>query len=136
LPDIGKPTQMWIACGTRSFTRQYGTAFAPLPAVSVDTDSMVTGGPSPTSSTEPMPVTSQVVTGDCAWATDATSAQRAAAKVDVPGRGPGRDEVVLAFVFMRVPTVPARNPRLIACGYEPTRTSLIGGLFGPDAAQD
>src|SRR5512134_3281691 len=59
---------MWIAWGTSTLTRQYGTAVAPRPAVPVDTDSIVTGGPSATSETEPIPAASHVVTWGWAYA--------------------------------------------------------------------
>jgi hypothetical protein len=69
---------MLIACGTSTFTRQYGTDTGPVVAVPVkvldDASRIVTGGSSPTSVTDPMPALSQVVTGEIACASPVNTA--------------------------------------------------------------
>src|SRR5207253_8903966 len=64
---VGSPTQMLIACGTRTLTRQYGTE-AGAGVVEGVAERIVTGGPSPTRITDPMPALLHVVTGDVASA--------------------------------------------------------------------
>src|SRR6185436_18657482 len=49
-----------MAFGTSTFTRQYGTADAPLPAISFVAASMVTPGTSANNLVDPIPAASQV----------------------------------------------------------------------------
>src|SRR6266496_3718792 len=60
---------MLIACGTRTFTRQYGAEVGAGVVAGV-AERIVTGGPSATSVTEPMPALPHAVTGETASACD------------------------------------------------------------------
>jgi len=125
---------MLIACGTRTLTRQYYTEEG-AGVVEGVAERIVTGGPSATSVTDPMPALLHAVTGEAASACGPNS-DAIAAPVAINSFTPGvaaplrlRQHVSIdssiSEFSAREPPGPTRRPPMLLC-FLPVRSP-----FGP-----